>query len=297
MISGLLSLRTGNYDSAVAHYKRAIELEPKNAKAHSRLGSAYQSKGETELALAEHTQAVTIDPDNYMVWWDRGYLELDTGHYDAAAKDLLRSTQLAPSEPGPNADLAMAYSNLGRFAEAEGAARVAVERQRNGGTLFILGRILLYQNKQLQAIPYLKEAAETRPRAIHWQYLGVAYQGAAQPSAAVAAFQQAFKLAREESSRDYRDGVARARVALLAAMLGDKQMAGYEIDQALVFAPANSDARFLAAWTYEVLGLRDKSLGVLESAKLSVLDDLSRWPSVANLAQDPQFLRLLKRAN
>jgi hypothetical protein len=49
----------------------------------------------------------------------------------------------------------------------------------------------------------------------------------------------------------------------------------------------------LAAFTYEALGMRDATLTVLSAAPVEVLEDLSRWPDVADLHKDPRFLQIL----
>ena len=52
---------------AEACYRRAIELEPHNAVAHSSLGVALRQQGRHEEAEACYRRAIEIDPDVFVV--------------------------------------------------------------------------------------------------------------------------------------------------------------------------------------------------------------------------------------
>ena len=49
----------------------------------------------------------------------------------------------------------------------------------------------------------------------------------------------------------------------------------------------------MAVATFEALGRRDDALGLLNNLPEAELADVSRWPDMADLSQDPRFLRLL----
>jgi eukaryotic-like serine/threonine-protein kinase len=292
LVEGLLLSRFGKYDEAAIRFERAIELDPNNGEGYRRLATIYESKGQTEWASAMLDRAVTLGPKAYLAWWDRGHHEFRRGNYTAAVADFLQATKLAPDEPGPEADLAQAYLSSGRIEEAETAAKAAIELERSPRALNIFGLTLLGQAKELQATPYLIESAEKQPTALYWFYVGVAYRRTSKFSEAQAANRRGFDLARMELERDYRNGLARAILASLAAALGDRGRAINEIDQALQFSPGDADTLFLAALTYETLGMRSQTLKILERAPRSVLDDLGHWPDVADLARDSRYIKL-----
>ena len=54
----------GWLDRAITEYKRAIELDPDNALAHTNLGAAYVNKDLLDQAIAEHKRAIELDPNN-----------------------------------------------------------------------------------------------------------------------------------------------------------------------------------------------------------------------------------------
>jgi eukaryotic-like serine/threonine-protein kinase len=293
LITGLMLLRAGKYDEAVAHYQRALELEPNNSDAYRRIGAAYHSKGQDAQALAMLNKAVATAPGNYLALWERGSHSYRLGQNEAAAVDLEKATKLAPDEPGPLTELAQVYLNGGNAVQAEQAARHAVELQPTARTLNVLGQSLLYQAKPEQALPYLQQAAQLRPLAWNWLYLAVAQRLSAQPTQALATNRKALQLARAELEQDYRSGVHRALVAYLSAQLGDQATALSETHQALEFAPSDADTQWLAALTMEALHQRADALHVLETAGPWVLKDISRWPDAVALARDPAFLRLV----
>ena len=52
----------GQLDEAIACYRKAIELDPKYAKAHSNLGDALTAKGQVDEAIACFRKAIELDP-------------------------------------------------------------------------------------------------------------------------------------------------------------------------------------------------------------------------------------------
>jgi Flp pilus assembly protein TadD len=56
--------RRSDAKSAIAHFSKALELQPSNVDAHTGLGNVYLSSGKLENALAELTQATKLDPSD-----------------------------------------------------------------------------------------------------------------------------------------------------------------------------------------------------------------------------------------
>ena len=47
---------------AIEEYKKAIELDPKNALYHNDLGFIYKNQGKNDLAIAECKKAIKLNP-------------------------------------------------------------------------------------------------------------------------------------------------------------------------------------------------------------------------------------------
>src|SRR5262245_37976109 len=58
----------GDYDRAIADHNEAIRLDPKNASAYSYRGLAYDEKGEYDRAIADHNEAIRLDPKDTGVY-------------------------------------------------------------------------------------------------------------------------------------------------------------------------------------------------------------------------------------
>jgi Flp pilus assembly protein TadD len=59
---GLQALRQNRDDEAIGFFKRAIEIEPRNAKAHYLLGAEHAQLGLRDRAIAEMSQALELEP-------------------------------------------------------------------------------------------------------------------------------------------------------------------------------------------------------------------------------------------
>jgi hypothetical protein len=75
--------------------------------------------------------------------------------------------------------------------------------------------------------------------------------------------------------------------------LGQRERAESETAQALRLGPHEQDVLWVAVMTYEVLGKREQALGVLQAAAApEMLDDLKRWPDMADFTADSRFIEL-----
>ena len=60
---GLALMAKNQLDEAIAEFKKAIELDPKDAIAHYNLGIALQAKNHLDEAIAEYRKAIELDPN------------------------------------------------------------------------------------------------------------------------------------------------------------------------------------------------------------------------------------------
>jgi len=51
-------------DEAIAHLRRAIEIDPRNGQAHHNLSVAYRLQGRIDAAIVEAQTAVRLQPDS-----------------------------------------------------------------------------------------------------------------------------------------------------------------------------------------------------------------------------------------
>ena len=58
------SRNKGDNDWAIVDFDKAVELDPKNAKAYFNRGLAYGRKGDRQQGIADIRKAATLDPGN-----------------------------------------------------------------------------------------------------------------------------------------------------------------------------------------------------------------------------------------
>ena len=52
----------GQYYKAISDYNKAIEINPRDAKAYNNRGNAYQRKGQYDQAISDYNKALEINP-------------------------------------------------------------------------------------------------------------------------------------------------------------------------------------------------------------------------------------------
>ncbi len=293
-MAGILKANDGRYEQAEAEYRRAIELEPGNGDAHRRLGQVYERNNQPDDALAEYRRALDADPGYYRTYQALGSLYLDRAAYSEALKYFRKAVELAPDEPSVRLAFGSTFTDLGRFAEAESEFRFAIHLRETPRALHALGLTLMYEGRDEEAIPYFLSALKQNPeRFLSWMELGNCYRRINQPAESVRANRRGLELVEAEVQRNPRNGYLRSFLAYLCARLGDRRRAESDIAQAMQLSPSDANTLGIAATTYEALGQRDTTLAVLKAAPEEVIEDLSRWPDVADLQKDSRFKQLL----
>ena len=64
---GVKAARKGLWKEAAFRWKKALELDPNNAKIHNNLAVAYENFGEYDKAFKEYQIALKLDPGNYYI--------------------------------------------------------------------------------------------------------------------------------------------------------------------------------------------------------------------------------------
>jgi tetratricopeptide (TPR) repeat protein len=293
-ILGLLVYNSGRYEQAVAEYQRAIELEPSNSDSYRRLGRTFEKNNESDKALAAYGRAVEIEPGYYRNQQGLGAFWYGRANYEKAVNYFAKAAELAPNEATVRLVLGQAYLNSGEFTQAEAQFRSALSLKETENALFLLGLSLLYQSRERDAVPQLRRALSLGPESYVWlTSLGTAYRRVHLDAESRLANRRGLRLAEEELARNPNDQRARRFSAYLSARMGDSGRALSEISQALSLSPNDSDTLWMAALTYEALGLHDKTIELLKNAPRGVVADLSRWPDVADLNKNPRFIQLL----
>lgn len=186
----------GTTDQAIADCSRAIQLNPRNARAYYLRGNNYASKELLDRALADYTASIKLDPlssENVLAYYGRYYVyrkrdlfeealaEIDMWakidpkdedpyraraqihekfkRYDLALKDRTKVIELKPDSPHAYADRADLYRAMGKLSDAMQDAEKAVKLRPNNGLFWeCRANVLVALGRREEAIADYRKA-------------------------------------------------------------------------------------------------------------------------------------------
>ena len=119
-----------NLQEAVTASKKAVELDPENAEAHSARGLALSLKGKFEESAAEFEKAIELNPKLYEAHYFYARSLFGQGQNEEAVKEFQLACEVNPEDYQAPFFLAQTYLALGQRAYAAANLRKAVEAVR-----------------------------------------------------------------------------------------------------------------------------------------------------------------------
>ncbi|HEY4611575.1 MAG TPA: tetratricopeptide repeat protein, partial [Bacteroidota bacterium] len=119
---------TRNTQSAIATYKKALEILPNDARIHLNLGLAYADAGDFTNALKRYQRSIELDANQIFAYINAGIAYTAQKDYTNAVAMYERAIALNPYEP-------MAYFNLGNVYLEQQQARRALEQYQKAVSL------------------------------------------------------------------------------------------------------------------------------------------------------------------
>lgn len=95
-------------------YRRAIELSPDHADAHTNLGRLLHEQGELVAAIAHYQQAVRSEPEHGTAWFNLGVALEDNGRTEEAVAAYQQALEHDREHADTHYNLARLYRALGR---------------------------------------------------------------------------------------------------------------------------------------------------------------------------------------
>src|SRR5919197_1444865 len=108
------------YREALQEYLTALGLEPDSATAHYNLACFLATHG-ADMAIAEYKVAISLDPKDPFPRHEMAALLMDEGDYRGAIAQLKEVVRLEPDGFEAHLDLGICYAQKGFYAEAERA--------------------------------------------------------------------------------------------------------------------------------------------------------------------------------
>ena len=121
----------GRFDEAIAHYRKALEIEPGFAEGHNNLGLALADRGQVDQAITHYREALRIKPDFAEAHNNFGVVLGQGGRFDEAIIHFQQALKIKPDYAEACNNLGNALAGQGRIAEAVAQWREVVRLQPN----------------------------------------------------------------------------------------------------------------------------------------------------------------------
>lgn len=115
---GELYVGMGNWELAEAEYSRALALEPENSLIYDRRARCRFASDRLMDALKDCNRGIQLDPANARLTWLRGLIQYRLDDHEAALTDSLTYSVLLPDDPQGYFNLGLVYNQLDRHDEA-----------------------------------------------------------------------------------------------------------------------------------------------------------------------------------
>ncbi|MGE5788327.1 MAG: tetratricopeptide repeat protein [Myxococcales bacterium] len=151
---GVALMELGRVEEAIAQYREALALNPQYPEAHNNLGEALAGKGALKEAVAQFENALKVDPEYAVAHANLGVTLARSGLAEQAIAHLKKVVELNPDAAEARRNLGHALADQGDFEQA----RVQLEESSrlSGGkeplTLHLLGRVYADLGRSSEAI-------------------------------------------------------------------------------------------------------------------------------------------------
>jgi len=160
------------YDQAIADFTKDIELIPIATRSYINRGSVYMQQGEYDLAIAEFTNSIDINPKEPQAWLNRGLSYIQQGQSDLAIIDCNKAIELEAKYWNAYFCLGLAFAKQEKYELAKTNFDKAIElAPSNQAMYFYRGSVYDAQGEKELAIADYTKAIEIDPQYVD-AYIG-----------------------------------------------------------------------------------------------------------------------------
>ena len=158
---GFALSETGDLRGAVVEYRKSTELNPTRAVTFANLALALAQTGDLDGAIDNYRKAAALDSTNPALESDLGTALFEKGQHAEAIEHLEKAVAIAPDSADARNKLGFILAKAGRADEARVHLEKAVELQPDSAEYrFNLGYVLGRGGNAAAAIPHLEKAVE-----------------------------------------------------------------------------------------------------------------------------------------
>jgi len=165
------SMKKNRFEEAVQQWRKALEMNPDDGKAHFNLGYSLSQSDKLDEALAEYRKACQLSPEDPLAFANFALALAQSGDLDEAILNYRKSLALDAANPAVEADLGVALFDKGLAPEAIERLRKAIAmapdfaEARNK-----LGSILAKSGQTAEALEHLEKAVALNPDSVEYRF-------------------------------------------------------------------------------------------------------------------------------
>jgi tetratricopeptide (TPR) repeat protein len=193
---GLALIQQDCVDEAIVHYRKALQIQPSLEVAHSNLANALVRQGRVEEAIAHYRKALELCPHYAVAHNNLGNALFQQGQVDDAIAHCQESLRLDPTNAEAHNNLGNALFRQRRVQEAAQHYQRALELKPDLPQAHSnLGLALIQQGRVDEAIAHYQQALQLAPNYFEAHCnLGLALQQEGKDQAAVQHWREALRL-------------------------------------------------------------------------------------------------------
>ena len=165
---GLASAAAEDFDAAEASFRRAVELDPNTARAHAGLADIYFARGEFQAAVDAATAALELNDQLTQAYGIRGLANNALGNQSVAYGDLAMAITVNANDPAANLAFAQVYAAQGNNSQASTYYRKVTTLENSppasrAAAHLALGRFAIEAREFDDAVTEMEAAAAADP--------------------------------------------------------------------------------------------------------------------------------------
>src|SRR5918995_4724437 len=121
----------GNFDAAIAEYKKVVQLRPDFPQAYNNLGVALKRKGELAQAAENFNRALERQPDFGAALNNRGWVFAEQNKWSDARRDFEQALKINPQDDGALYGLSQSLREARDYGAAQRALGELITRSPN----------------------------------------------------------------------------------------------------------------------------------------------------------------------